>query len=201
MRYIDAKRDHFRILARQKGYRSRSAFKLIQLNEKYNFLTNSKVVVDLGCSPGGWLQVITRYVKESGMIVGVDINSIDPLKNITFVRKEVGDPKLPELLLKIAGSPFDLVLSDLAPKVSGIWEYDQARQISISLNALGVASRVLRLGGNAVFKLFEGEMMGDFKKEASKIFANTFIAKPKASRQQSSEIYIICKAYCRVKVS
>jgi 23S rRNA (uridine2552-2'-O)-methyltransferase len=119
------------------------------------------------------------------------------LKNITFVREDVGNPKLPEILLRIAGSHFDLVVSDLAPRVSGIWEYDQARQISMSQHALILASRVLKLGGNAVFKLFEGEMAEDFKKEASKIFAKTIIAKPKASRQQSSEIYIICKTYRR----
>ena len=184
------------MLARQKGYRSRSAFKLIQLNEKYDFLTNARVVVDLGCSPGGWLQVADEYAR-SNMIIGVDINPTEPLKNITIVREDVQDPRLPEILLNMAGSHFDLVLSDLSPKVSGIWEYDQARQISISINALRLTSKILKLGANAIFKLFEGEMISDFKDEASKLFEKTTTAKPKASRQQSSELYIICKNYRR----
>ncbi len=185
------------MLARQKGYRSRSAFKLIQLNEKYDFLTNARVVVDLGCSPGGWLQVADEYARRSNMIIGVDINPTEPLKNITIVREDVQDPRLPEILLNMAGSHFDLVLSDLSPKVSGIWEYDQARQISISINALRLTSKILKLGANAIFKLFEGEMISDFKDEASKLFEKTMTAKPKASRQQSSELYIICKNYHR----
>lgn len=197
MRYTDAKRDRYRMLAREKGYRSRSAFKLIQLNEKYDFLTNARVVVDLGCSPGGWLQVVAEYARGSARIIGVDISPTEPLKNITIVREDVEDPRLPEILLNMAGSPFDLVLSDLSPKVSGIWEYDQARQISNSVNALRLASKVLRTGASAVFKLFEGEMISDFKDEASKLFAKTMTAKPKASRQQSSELYIICKRYHR----
>jgi 23S rRNA (uridine2552-2'-O)-methyltransferase len=185
------------MLARQKGYRSRSAFKLIQLNEKYDFLTNARVVVDLGCSPGGWLQVADEYARRSNMIIGVDINPTEPLKNITILSEDVQDPRLPEILLNMAGSHFDLVLSDLSPKVSGIWEYDQARQISNSVNALRLATKVLRIGASAVFKLFEGEMISDFKDEASKLFAKTMTAKPKASRQQSSEFYIICKRYHR----
>jgi 23S rRNA (uridine2552-2'-O)-methyltransferase len=197
LRYIDAKRDHYRMLARQKGYRSRSAFKLIQLNEKYDFLTNARVVVDLGCSPGGWLQVVDEYARRSVRAIGVDINPTEPWKNITILREDVEDPRLPEILLNMVGSQFDLVLSDLSPKVSGIWEYDQARQISISVNALRLASKILRLGASAIFKLFEGEMISDFKEEASRLFAKTITAKPNASRQQSSELYIICKNYHR----
>lgn len=198
LRYTDAKRDQYRKFARDRGYRSRSAFKLIQLNEKYDLLARAYVVLDLGCSPGGWLQVIGEHTKENARIIGVDINPTEPLKNITILRESVDHPKLAEIVLRIVESPVDLLLSDLSPKVSGIWEYDQARQISISLNALRLATKVLRVGANAVFKIFEGEMISDFKDEASKFFAKTITSKPKASRQQSSELYIICKNYRKV---
>jgi 23S rRNA (uridine2552-2'-O)-methyltransferase len=193
MRLADARKDQYRILAKEKGYRSRSAFKLIELNERYNLFRNSSTIIDIGCSPGGWLQVVSKYSRSSTRIIGVDINPTEPLKNITVLRRNIEDPKLAELLLEIAKSPFDLLLSDLSPNMSGIWDYDHARQVSISLYALELASKILRIGGDAVFKIFEGEMMNDFKVKLAVIFTKVIVCKPKASRQESSELYIICK--------
>jgi len=193
MKFCDARKDLFRNLAREKGYRSRSAFKLIELNHKYRLLSNAKSIVDIGCSPGGWLQVAYEFGKKNARIIGVDISPTRPLYNITMLRANIEDPDLAEVLLKISQARFDLLLSDLSPNISGLWDYDHMRQISISLRALQLATEILGKGGNAVFKIFEGEMINDFKSKVSNVFSNVRVCKPKASRQESSELYIIGK--------
>jgi 23S rRNA (uridine2552-2'-O)-methyltransferase len=193
MRLADARKDQYRILAKEKGYRSRSAFKLIEINERYNLFFRSNTILDIGCSPGGWLQVASKYSKRNSKIIGVDINPTEPLNNITILKKSVEDPKLAELLLAIAGSSFDLFLSDLSPNVSGIWDYDHVRQVSISSSALELAGKVLGREGIAVFKIFEGELLHEFKDKLGDIFTKVIVCKPKASRQESSELYLISK--------
>jgi 23S rRNA (uridine2552-2'-O)-methyltransferase len=193
MKFCDARKDPFRNLAREKGYRSRSAFKLIELDRKYRLLSNAKSIVDIGCSPGGWLQVAYEFGKKNARIIGVDISPTRPLYNITMLRANIEDPDLAEALLKISQASFDLLLSDLSPNISGLWDYDHMRQISISLRALQLATEILGKGGNAVFKIFEGEMINEFKSKVSNIFSNVRVCKPKASRQESSELYIIGK--------
>jgi len=200
MRFSDAKRDHYRILARENGYRSRSAYKLIQLNLKYKLFRKGDVVVDIGCAPGGWLQVLAEQIGSNGKIVGVDLHSIEPLKNVTLLQGSVEDAKLAGNLLDTTHSYFDVLLSDLSPRVSGIWQYDHVRQISLSLNALQLALKILRDGGNAIFKVFEGEMANEFKEEVANNFATIMISKPKASRQESSEFYIVCKNHIRKEI-
>ncbi len=197
MRFSDAKRDHYRNLARENGYRSRSAYKLIQLNLKYKLFRNGDVVVDIGCAPGGWLQVLAENVGNQGKIIGVDLHTVEPLKNVLLMQGNVEDAKLAGNLLEIAHSYFDALLSDLSPRVSGIWQYDHERQISLSLNALHLAFKILRGGGSAIFKIFEGEMVNEFREEVSNNFATIMVSKPKASRQESSEYYIVCKNYIR----
>lgn len=193
MKFCDARKDPFRNLAREKGYRSRAAFKLIELDHKYRLLSNAKSIADIGCSPGSWLQVAYEFGKKNARIIGVDISPTRPLYNITILRANIADPDLAEALLKISQARFDLLLSDLSPNISGLWDYDHMRQISISLRALQLATEILGKGGNAVFKIFEGEMINDFKSKVSNVFSNVRVCKPKASRQESSELYIIGK--------
>lgn len=200
MRFSDAKRDHYRILARENGYRSRSAYKLIQLNLKYKLFRKGDVVVDIGCAPGGWLQVLAEQIGSNGKIIGVDLHSIEPLKNVILLQGSVEDAKLAGNLLDTTHSYFDVLLSDLSPRVSGIWQYDHVRQISLSLNALQLALKILRDRGNAIFKVFEGEMANEFKEEVANNFATIMISKPKASRQESSEFYIVCKNHIRKEI-
>jgi 23S rRNA (uridine2552-2'-O)-methyltransferase len=200
MRFSDAKRDHYRILARENGYRSRSAYKLIQLNLKYKLFRKGDVVVDIGCAPGGWLQVLVEQIGSNGKIIGVDLHSIEPLKNVILLQGSVEDAKLADNLLDTTHSYFDVLLSDLSPRVSGIWQYDHVRQISLSLNALQLALKILRDGGNAIFKVFEGEMANEFKEEVANNFSAIVISKPKASRQESSEFYIVCKNHIRKEI-
>ena len=197
MRFSDAKRDQYRLLARENGYRSRSAYKLIQLNLKYKVLRKGDVVVDIGCFPGGWLQVLAEQIGNKGKIIGVDLQSPEPLKNVILLQGSVEDSKLPSELLEATHQYCDVFLSDLSPSVSGIWHYDHVRQISLSLSALRLALTILRNGGNAIFKVFEGEMAKEFKEKVSGNFAKMWISKPRASRQESSEFYIVCKNYIR----
>jgi len=197
MRFSDAKRDQYRLLARENGYRSRSAYKLIQLNLKYKVLRKGDVVVDIGCSPGGWLQVLAEQIGNKGKIIGVDLQPTEPLKNVILLQGSVEDSKLPSDLLEATHRYCDVFLSDLSPSVSGIWHYDHVRQISLSLSALRLALTILRNGGNAIFKVFEGEMAKEFKEKVSGNFAKMWISKPRASRQESSEFYIVCKNYIR----
>ncbi len=192
MRLADARKDQYRRLAKDQGYRARSAYKLLQLNESYRILKKGSKVVDLGCAPGGWLQVATKEVGPTGKVVGIDIKPVEPVPGAVVLQGSIEDPAMLEKVAVALDGKADLVLSDLAPNVSGMWEIDHARQISLSTIALDFARRVLRNGGSAVFKVFEGDMLKDFKAELGKVFDRVLLSKPSASRQQSSELYIIC---------
>lgn len=192
MRLADARKDQYRRLAKDQGYRARSAYKLLQLNESYRILKKGSKVVDLGCAPGGWLQVATKEVGPTGKVVGIDIKPVEPVPRAVVLQGSIEDPAMLEKVAVALDGKADLVLSDLAPNVSGMWEIDHARQISLSTIALDFARRVLRNGGSAVFKVFEGDMLKDFKAELGKVFDRVLLSKPSASRQQSSELYIIC---------
>jgi 23S rRNA (uridine2552-2'-O)-methyltransferase len=192
MRLADARKDQYRRLAKDQGYRARSAYKLLQLNSSYHILKRGSKVVDLGCAPGGWLQVATKEVGAAGKVVGIDLKPVEPVAGATILVGSIEDPNMLAKIADILGGKADIVLSDLAPNVSGVWDVDQARQISLSTIALGFARQVLRGGGSAVFKVFEGEMLGEFKAELKNSFGRTLLSKPTASRQESSEIYIVC---------
>jgi len=192
MRLADARKDQYRKLAKDQGYRARSAFKLLQLNGSYHILKRGSKVVDLGCAPGGWLQVATKEVGSSGKVVGIDLKPVEPVTGATVLEGSIEDPNMLTEIADIIGGKADIVLSDLAPNVSGIWDIDQARQISLSTIALGFARQVLRAGGAAVFKVFEGEMLDEFKAELRKSFGRVLLSKPTASRQMSSELYMVC---------
>lgn len=192
MRLADARKDQYRRLAKDQGYRARSAYKLLQLNSSYHILRKGSKVVDLGCAPGGWLQVATKEVGSSGKVVGIDIKPVEPVAGATILQGSIEDPSMLNKIADVLGGKADIVLSDLAPNVSGMWDVDQARQISLSMIALGFARQVLRVGGSAVFKVFEGEMLSEFKTELKNSFGRALLSKPTASRQESSELYIVC---------
>src|SRR5919201_733577 len=163
MRLADARRDQYRRLAKDQGYRARSAYKLLQLNSSYNILKKGDKVVDLGCAPGGWLQVAIKEVGSSGKVVGLDLKTVAPIAGATILQCSIEDPNMLSKIAEILGCKADIVLSDLAPNVSGVWELDHARQLSLSTIAFDFAQQMLRVGGNAVFKVFEGEMLNDFR--------------------------------------
>jgi 23S rRNA (uridine2552-2'-O)-methyltransferase len=192
MRLADARRDQYRRLAKDQGYRARSAYKLLQLNHSYNIIKRGDKLIDLGCAPGGWLQVAMKEVGSSGKVVGVDLKPVTPIAGATILQGNIEDPNVLSKIAEILGCKADVVLSDMAPNVSGVWDIDHARQISLSTIALDFAQQVLRVGGSGVFKVFEGDMLKEFKSELQKSFGKVLLSKPSASRQESSELYAIC---------
>jgi 23S rRNA (uridine2552-2'-O)-methyltransferase len=193
MRLADARKDQYRRLAKDQGYRARSAFKLLQLNASYHILKRGSRVVDLGCAPGGWLQVATKEVGPAGKVIGIDLKPVEPVAGAAVLQGSIEEPDMLEEITGIlGGNKANVVLSDLAPNVSGLWDIDHVRQISLSTIALGFARQTLRLGGSAVFKVFEGEMLDEFRDELKKSFGRVLLSKPSASRQQSSELYMVC---------
>jgi 23S rRNA (uridine2552-2'-O)-methyltransferase len=192
MRLADARRDQYRRLAKDQGYRARSAYKLLQINRSYHIIKKGDKVVDLGCAPGGWLQVAVKEVRSSGNVIGMDLKPVTPVAGAIILQGSIEDPNMLSKIAEILGCKADVVLSDLAPNVSGVWDIDHARQISLSTIALRFAQHVLRVGGSSVFKVFEGDMLIEFRSELRKSFGKVLLSKPSASRQESSELYIIC---------
>jgi 23S rRNA (uridine2552-2'-O)-methyltransferase len=199
MRLAEARRDQYRKLAKDHGYRARSAYKLLQLNNSYHILKKGDKVVDLGCAPGGWLQVATKQIGFAGKVVGIDLKEVNPIAGATVLQGSIEDQSTAKKIIDILGDRADVVLSDLAPNVSGMWSVDHARQISLTENALGLAKQVLKEGGTAVFKVFDGEMLNELRTELKNNFAKVLLSKPTASRQESSELYIICTKFKQVQ--
>jgi 23S rRNA (uridine2552-2'-O)-methyltransferase len=195
MKLTDSKKDQFRRLARDQGYRSRSAFKLKQINQSYRILNKGDCIVDIGCAPGGWMQIALHEVGTKGKVIGVDIKKIEPLSNAFIIQGNIEDEHVTDNILKISNSCVDVVLSDLSPNVSGNWELDHARQIDLTRNALRLSSIILKKRGKAVFKVFQGDMLNELVVELKKKFKKVILTKPNASRQVSSEIYLICLDY------
>jgi 23S rRNA (uridine2552-2'-O)-methyltransferase len=201
MKLLDSKKDQFRKLAKDQGYRSRSAFKLMQLNKSYKILNKGNYVVDIGCAPGGWLQVAQSEVGEKGKVIGVDLKKVDPVENTSILQGSIEDENIINSILKIINAKYvDVVLSDLAPNVSGNWELDHARQIDLTKNALALSRRILKIGGKVVLKVFQGDMLDELIDELKKEYKKVITTKPSASRQVSSELYLICIGYNRLNI-
>lgn len=195
MKLIDARKDQFRKLAKHNGYRSRSAYKLIQLNNSYHILRSNMNVVDLGCAPGGWLQVAVEEVGNHGNVLGIDIREVEPLEGVAILHRSIEHPKIVEEIMNIMPSEVDLVLSDLAPDSTGIWDLDHSRQVSLTRTAFNITQRIIKKEGNAVFKVFEGQLLKGLKLEISNYFTKVVFNKPIASRRESSELYLVCLNY------
>jgi 23S rRNA (uridine2552-2'-O)-methyltransferase len=192
LKLSDARKDHYRKLAKDKGYRSRSAYKLLQLHNSYHIIRQSNKVIDLGCAPGGWLQVAIKEAGSYGKVIGIDLKEVKPLEGAIILHGNIEDHGMIDGVIKILNSKADVVLSDLSPNVSGIWGIDHARQISLTKSAFGVAQKILKENGNAIFKVFEGELLNEVKDDLNSNFHKVLLTKPGASRQQSSELYIVC---------
>lgn len=193
MRPRQAKRDLYRKLAKKRGYKSRAAFKLIQLHKKYRIFSKGDRVLDLGCAPGGWLQVASKYVGKAGLVVGIDKRPVRGMPgNVRFIRKDIYDERVIEAIREVTQAEFDVVLSDLSPEVTGIWELDSIKQIDLSKRAFEIAKQVLKEGGTMVIKVFQGEATNDFIRALKKEFEDVRLTKPPASRKESSELYAVC---------
>ena len=184
--------DQYVKMAQQQGFRSRAAFKLLEIDEKYHFLRKGMRVVDLGSAPGSWTQVVQRVLGDSGKIIALDILPMDPLENVTFIEGDfTEDEPLALLQEALNDQNADLVLSDMAPNMSGMGAVDQPRAMYLAELALAFAEQWLEPGGNFVVKVFHGEGFDDFVKQARSLFEKVQVRKPSASRPRSREVYVL----------
>ena len=189
----ERKREYYYRKAKKEKFRSRAAYKLLQTIKKYQFIKTGDVVVDLGAAPGGWTQASRKIVGSKGFVLGVDLKHIQPFDqpNVRFVTGDVTDPQTVEQIKKLLPYPADVVISDVAPNVSGVWELDHARQIDLARWSLRVAVSVLKREGHFFVKVFQGDMLNDFVREVKQEFAFVKLIKPKASRARSAELYVL----------
>ena len=194
--YTEKKHEHYYKEAKKTGYRARSAFKLKQINKKFNILKNGDYVVDLGAAPGGWSQIAKEIIGENGKLIGVDILPILPLENVVFLQADMTKDSTIEEIKKIfENKKVDAVISDMSPDVSGNYSVDQARSIYLCMQALKTAETLLKPGGNFICKVFEGEDLREFMEGIRPKFKIVKQYHPKASRKSSSEVYIVTKLY------
>lgn len=189
----EKRRDPYARQARREGYRSRAAYKLLELDARFHLFGPGKVVVDLGASPGGWSQVALERC-PGGRVVGIDLARVEPLEGASFLRGDFTDPATAEELARLAGQA-DVVLSDMSPNISGAYDLDHARSIHLAEQALAFAARVLRPGGAFVAKVFEGDMFNAFRASVDERFGRVFLSHPQASRKRSSEVYVVAKRF------
>jgi len=186
-------------LAQQKGMRSRSAFKLLELQEKYQLIRPGMTIVDLGAAPGGWCQLVRSVLGEKGRVIGLDILPMEPLHGVLFLQGDfTEDGPLSELEQALEGQAVDLVLSDMAPNMSGMATIDQARAMYLAELALEFVKLHLKPGGDFVVKLFHGEGFDTYVREVRSLFGKVQVRKPKASRPRSREVYLLARD-CQVK--
>lgn len=183
-------------MAQKDGYRSRASYKLIELLEKDRLLQGVSVVMDLGSAPGGWSQVISRKLGNKCRIIATDILPMDPIEHVDFIQGDFTDEEVfQRILTAMEGAQADLVLSDMAPNISGVAAADQASSIYLVELALDMARRVLKPGGSFAVKLFQGEGSDDYIKDVRTSFDKVFIRKPDASRARSREVYVVGKGF------
>ena len=194
MKLIDARKDHYRKLAHEEGYRSRSAYKLKELNASYRILGAGHFVLDLGCAPGGWTQVASKIVGNKGKVMGIDTSFVEEIPGVYMLKASINDDIIEEIF-SFFDKKINAVISDLSPQVTGNWSVDHSIQISLNYDAAKIMEQVLAKKGNAIFKIFDGEYSNEFYEYLKKKFLKIKLTKPKSSRKPSSELYCICLGY------
>lgn len=185
--------DPFAAEARAKGYRSRAAFKLTEIDDKLKLIRRGSRIIDLGCAPGGWIQVALE--RGAGVVAGVDLLPVDPLPPAHILQMDFTDPACGPMLLEILGGPPDVVLSDMAPNTVGHRETDHLRIVGLVEIAADFAIQVLKPGGAFVTKAFQGGEMAGLLKLLKAHFDDVRYIKPKASRSESSEVYLAATGF------
>lgn len=198
--FQERKREAFYRKAKKEGYRARSAYKLQQMNGEFRLFKAGDVVIDLGAAPGGWSQAAVEIVGPTGRVIGVDLDSVDPMEGAVFVR---GDMTRPETVAQVRALlvaegrelPVKAVISDMSPSLSGHYDKDQAESAWLCSHALDFAEKVLAPGGNFVCKIFEGSDYPEFLAGLKNRFGYVKPKRPQATRKSSSEVYLIAKGY------
>ena len=194
--YERQQRDPYVQQARKEGWRSRAVYKLEQIDQKERLLRPDMVCVDLGSAPGSWSQYVTRVLKGRARIVAIDLLPMDSLPEVEFIQGDFQDEAVFAQLLDVVGDGgVDLVMSDMAPNISGTKAVDQPRSMYLVELALDTARRVLRPGGNFVCKVFQGEGFDELVADARRSFERVRVMKPKASRAGSREVYLVARNY------
>lgn len=181
--------------AKREGYRSRAAFKLLEIDEKYRILKPGQRVVDLGAAPGGWSQIAAKVVGPKGKVVGIDLLPIDPMPGVEFIQLDFLDESAPGKLIEMLGGPADIVMSDMAANTTGHKKTDHLRIIGLAEAAIYFAREILAPGGAFIAKVFQGgtenQLLADLKRD----FAVVRHVKPAASRADSAELYVMATGF------
>jgi 23S rRNA (uridine2552-2'-O)-methyltransferase len=182
--------------AQAMGYRSRSTFKLVEIQQKDKIIKPGMNVIDLGAAPGGWSEYARKIVGKKNKVIALDLLAIEPIDGVDFIQGDFRENDvLDELMRVLDGAPVDLVMSDMAPNISGNKAMDQPRSIYLAELALDTAQAVLTKGGTFLIKMFQGAGFDEYKKEVSNCFTSVMIRKPKSSRPRSKEVYILAKGF------
>ena len=200
------RRDDYYNRAKQQGYRSRAAYKLKQLDELETLIDRGDAVVDLGAAPGGWLQVAAELAGPRGTVVGVDFQRIKPFDDeiddrIETIRGDMTEEKTRDRVREATGGSVDVVLSDMAPNMTGEYSLDQARSLHLARTAAEVALELLDSGGDFAVKIFEGPDVDDFRADLEGEFQYVRATQPDATRKESSELYLLAKGRLTAPVS
>lgn len=184
--------DHYVHKAKAEGYRARAAFKLLEIDEKDHLFKPGMTVVDLGAAPGSWCQIAARKVGENGKVIALDLLEMAPVHNVHFIQGDFqSDAVLHALEAVLENQPVDLVISDMAPNISGIATADQARAIGLCELALDFAATHLKPGGHFLVKVFQGAGIDEYRRAMQDVFSKVVVRKPAASRDRSSEVYFL----------
>lgn len=184
--------DEYVLKARREGYRSRAVYKLIEMQEKDQLLKPAMTVIELGAAPGGWTQYIVQKIGKKGKVIALDLLPIDPIPGVEFIQGDFREDGPYNTLLKtLEGREVDLVLSDMAPNISGVDAVDQPRSMYLAELAFDYSKQVLKPGGGLLFKTFQGEGYDVLLKTLRTSFAKVVTRKPKASRARSREVYVL----------
>ena len=191
----ERKNEHYYLKAKEEGYRSRATYKLKQLSSEFGFFIGAHKILDLGAAPGGWLQVASEALHGEGLVLGVDLKEIEPFEavNVETIVGDATSSEIQEEVLSKLNGRADVILSDMAPNVTGIWDLDDLRQINLARTALKIADKLLEEEGWMVVKVFQGPHHEAFIDDMKAFFKRVYIIKPKASRKRSAEVYLVAK--------
>lgn len=181
--------------AKREGYRSRAAFKLLEMDDKYHVLKPGQRVVDLGAAPGGWAQIAARRVGAKGRVVGIDLLPIDPMPGVEFIQLDFLDESAPAKLIEMLGGPADIVMSDMAANTTGHKKTDHLRIMGLAEAAIEFAREILAPGGVFIAKVFQGGTEGQLLADLKRDFAVVRHVKPAASRADSAELYVMATGF------
>ena len=190
-------KDPFVIQAQKDGYRSRAAYKLIEIDKKYKIIKSGITAVDLGAAPGGWSQVLSKKIGLKGKVLGIDLLEVPPIKGIDFIQGDFTQKEiLNEMVDKLENKPVDLVISDMAPNISGIKMVDQQKAIYLNELAFDFATKHLKQNGCFLVKSFVGKDFEEFVKNLRSCFKKVYKIKPDSSRSRSAEIFLLGYEFC-----